>query len=452
MLISKYIVKDGMFRIKNILKSNGFNDEKARKIILEILRDSVISIEQDAAYLDSYKMAQCINGLNAFKQQVLAEPFNRAQLSINFDAIKEEIDERVAYNRDSRYDYNYNIRKDIACQSLLDNSRLNEILDKIKFPSGRNITALDPITENPNLRELGKLNSTLNTYFISSDENYDRSLSENATAIALGKGSKANISNNVFDLMLLKPRITWDIDEESMRKVFSLKTERLAFSSNIKYVREGGVVVVVMPYGKMTNDFFELVSRQLENVSVYRFQNDLQNDMRYVFLIGQRRRLTKKGLDEELYENLMQTYQSYDSVPRACTVDKKLALPQMSLAIENFRGSIISADAVAAVIGRSKLTQTIFNQKLAADEKISDVRPPLPFNTGQIGLVLTSGCLDGIIEEGNNNYHIIKGRVIKNSSTEREMVDNNSYNETETISNKVEISVMLPNGEYRILA
>lgn len=68
-----------------------------------------------------------------------------------------------------------------------------------------------------------------------------------------------------------------------------------------------------------------------------------------------------------------------------------------------------------------------------------------------IGLVLTSGCLDGIIEEDDGHRHLIRGRVSKQKTTESEYSAHQSEITTIT-SNKVEINVLLPNGEYKILA
>ncbi len=79
------------------------------------------------------------------------------------------------------------------------------------------------------------------------------------------------------------------------------------------------------------------------------------------------------------------------------------------------------------------------------------MRPLLPFNMGQIGLVLTSGCLDGVVEEYEGQYHAIKGMVTKvrdfNNSRE-----NNDETSIETISNKVQINLLTPDGKFIELA
>ena len=87
-------------------------------------------------------------------------------------------------------------------------------------------------------------------------------------------------------------------------------------------------------------------------------------------------------------------------------------------------------------------------------DRISDrtARPLLPFSIGQLGLVLTSGCLDGVIEEPDNCSHVVKGRVIKVVDTEREINDTRDQVEiSSTTSNRVEISMFLPDGTYRCL-
>ena len=85
------------------------------------------------------------------------------------------------------------------------------------------------------------------------------------------------------------------------------------------------------------------------------------------------------------------------------------------------------------------------------EEKDTSMRPLLPFNMGQIGLVLTSGCLDGVVEEYEGQYHAIKGMVTKvrdfNNSRE-----NNDETSIETISNKVQINLLTPDGKFIELA
>ena len=79
---------------------------------------------------------------------------------------------------------------------------------------------------------------------------------------------------------------------------------------------------------------------------------------------------------------------------------------------------------------------------------VKDQAPPLPFNIGQVGLVLTSGCLDGVIEEMDGINHVIKGMTTKVMSTNREELDDNKIKCTETINNQVKINVFTADGKF----
>jgi hypothetical protein len=79
---------------------------------------------------------------------------------------------------------------------------------------------------------------------------------------------------------------------------------------------------------------------------------------------------------------------------------------------------------------------------------VKDQSPLLPFNMGQVGLVLTSGCLDGVIEEMEGINHVIKGMTTKVVSTNREDVDDNTIKCTETINNQVKINIFTADGKY----
>ena len=79
---------------------------------------------------------------------------------------------------------------------------------------------------------------------------------------------------------------------------------------------------------------------------------------------------------------------------------------------------------------------------------VKDQAPLLPFNIGQVGLVLTSGCLDGVIEEMEGINHVIKGMTTKVISTNREDLDDNKMRCTETINNQVKINIFTADGKY----
>ena len=73
-------------------------------------------------------------------------------------------------------------------------------------------------------------------------------------------------------------------------------------------------------------------------------------------------------------------------------------------------------------------------------------RPLIPFSPGQLGRVLVSGDIDGIIDEGDGCYHVIKGSVYRNPTTTTEE-DGTISTEKTTYNVATSVTVMLANGK-----
>ena len=99
-------------------------------------------------------------------------------------------------------------------------------------------------------------------------------------------------------------------------------------------------------------------------------------------------------------------------------------------------------------------TDGLYNEfyKQVDDHKIlTDTQPLLPFNIGQVGLVLTSGRLDGVIEEPGDRYHIIKGRTIKYTENIQNNIENNEER-IKKISNRVQIKAFGADGTFKSIS
>ena len=121
-------------------------------------------------------------------------------------------------------------------------------------------------------------------------------------------------------------------------------------------------------------------------------------------------------------------------------------IPTEELTLEYFRGSELDIDDVMAASNDNMLDSFLSSQ--TDPLVIKDQAPPLPFNIGQVGLVLTSGCLDGVIEEMDGINHVIKGMTTKVMTTNREELDDNRIKCTETINNQVKINVFTADGKF----
>ena len=121
-----------------------------------------------------------------------------------------------------------------------------------------------------------------------------------------------------------------------------------------------------------------------------------------------------------------------------------------------FRSIYIDSSEVEDVLKNMPKALAKFKQNvnqarmLKTDEEIR--RPMLPFNAGQLGLVLVSGYVDGIIDEGDGNYHVIKGSVSKQKEDPiRRENDNTSYQFITTNSHKTVVTIVTGDGTIREL-
>lgn len=258
------------------------------------------------------------------------------------------------------------------------------------------------------------------------------------------RGSR--IQNNAFDILYVQPRLNLEIDEDDI--FANRRNEKSYIADMFKYLRTDGVMVITMPYTRLFKDICTMLSKHLKNIQIVKAEGIAFSNFGLVHIIGQKESI--KEPREEEYAKLRRLFE-FSRIPDIRDLDTEYILPRSSVYIDLFKGSALDLEEVEQIIEKSSLMDKMWeNQKVKKlDETIKN--PLLPFNIGQLGLVLTSGCLDGIVDEGDGNSHLIKGRVSK-QIVETESETNKGIEITETTVNKVEINVLLPNGEFKVLA
>jgi hypothetical protein len=136
----------------------------------------------------------------------------------------------------------------------------------------------------------------------------------------------------------------------------------------------------------------------------------------------------------------------YDKLPVASDLAPIFDIPLEVLELEYFRGSQLDVDDLLEAAVDAGIDNFLFNQTQPL--VVKDQSPLLPFNIGQVGLVLTSGCLDGVVEEMDGVYHVIKGMTTKLSTVTTDDSEENQLKSTETISNRVKINVFTADGKF----
>ena len=267
---------------------------------------------------------------------------------------------------------------------------------------------------------------------------------ENISRAIKGEMNGSKISNDCFDIMHVCPPISWNAELGATGNLVE-KKEKSWLRNTIKYLRKDGILIFTIPVTRCTKDMAYIFSRFLNDVQVIS-ASLTRNSLNYVHIIG-KKEITKEA-KQDIYAYLS-NLPKMTQLPTELDFSYDLASGGITVP-ELFRGSVLDESELEYLIENSGLMSSFWKQH-EIEEKDTSMRPLLPFNMGQIGLVLTSGCLDGVVEEYEGQYHAIKGMVTKvrdfNDSRE-----NNDETSIETISNKVQINLLTPDGKFIELA
>lgn len=285
------------------------------------------------------------------------------------------------------------------------------------------------------------------------------------TLVTDPEANNYRISNDSFDVSIVP--CMYDCSVTSSNLSAMDKTELKMLKRGIRYTAPGGIIIVSIYKSRLYKDICQTIAKNLDNVRIYNDDNRTRMNVnrelvsRYcndnIIIVGTKIPKQRKEIDADIF-TLVRDCAGWDysnsnySNPLDMN-DIIYQLPQEILKVSMFRGTIIDEDEVLDMYKNSTALKAFYDSQHV--DKISDKKEKslLPFTVGQLGIILTSGCLDGPIDEGDDFRHAIKGRIIKSSEKET-IIDNNTGNVEyrETFTNKVEINVFLPNGEFKKLA
>ena len=457
MLFSIFTIKDTITRL-NTLRGQIKPNEK----------EEVLSTYQGKFYAIAYDLAlglgeaQISLGDSIFKRAYSAvmEEIAAVQKAKSLEEFKEACDTIINRFKDFDYsswnsaDYEHNIREFIMANTFgrtytLSSTRaLTTLARRVQSPANRDITLFYPECGNgDNIASLNLVSEKLLSY---GNEARDYDLSDAKTKmhkVVKGKLRGSRIQNNAFDIVYYQPQVLYEFDHTDA--FFNKRVEKSYISDMFKYVRKDGLLILTMPYTRLFKDVCSMLARHLKNIQVFKVSEYEFNTMGLIHIVGQKDSAKETRADE--YAKLRMLY-DYNNVQSIEDIEEfEYALPRANTVIEIFKGSALDLEEVQLIVDNSTLMDKIWaTQKVnKLDENIKN--PLLPFNIGQLGLVLTSGCLDGVVDEGDGFKHLIKGRVSK-YTMEVESDTDKGIEVTETTVNKVEINVLLPNGEFKVLA
>ena len=321
-----------------------------------------------------------------------------------------------------------------------------DIFKKIRAPRPLNI--LEVNTDfGGNLLKIKEVDERVNLYAVSHRDDtrgkIDKEKRQKFERFVVGGLNKVVITNDAFDIVYCQPCIDLETDFYQQNIIFE---ERKMLDRAYIYLRRGGILVYTIPMSRLSKQISLYLARGLKGIQV--LSNELTEKTGAVTIIGYKPSAKERVLDAKIYVRLRNLYWTKDF--DTCLMDR--TVPSDMRRIEKFRGSKMDDAELQEAFLDSNAMKTFWKDQVV--EKLSETKkkPLLPFTIGQLGLVLTSGCLDGVVEEEDGCAHCVKGRVVKVTETKRDFnEDGNTVDIVETTRNRVEISMFLPDGSYRCL-
>ena len=363
-----------------------------------------------------------------------------------YDLVKEYVEKPL--DRIAMYDYKGAWRRAWSYGKYELNSKdVESIFEHIIIPGKRSFTFLDvDANRGESAKAVAKFfdKEEAQGYAISKEQHvYYYSEARQALTRFVGGGIKGcRISQDAFDVVFCVPNID-DSDTSAMRE------DRKIIHFALERARAGGIVIIGLPTSRLYKDVSLDIARQLENVNIMTSSASAE-EVGLHWIIGQRKE-KHTTVDAASYIKMRNAFmESYSCVQN---YDFTYELPLQPMAIQQFRGATLEDAEIIDMVRNSSAEKNFWENQRVQKMSDANIHPILPLGFGQLGQAIASGLMDGVVHEGSGCSHLAKGRVIKVHDIHRD-VDAFSHRVTisDTTSNRVEINVFLPNGEFKRLA
>lgn len=316
-----------------------------------------------------------------------------------------------------------------------DITHVKMIKKALKFPDC-SVNLLDPCCGCGLAPEALSMGENAVTYGIEIDESRGQEAEGRLDRVGFGSFFHSRISQEAFHVLFLNPPYLNVMGEGGTKA----RSEKRFLVESIHHLMQGGVLIYIIPYYRLTYDICRILCDNFQNLSVYRFSDSEFAKFKQIVVLGIKK---KKDDGSEQAEILSQYAMLPEKIPMLDTLPEGVyPLPETEKKVESFKGAVFNLGELQRQLAKSKSINMLFEKsRIDAMEK----RPMLPLNIGQVGLIGGSGLINGYVE--CENPHVIKGRVIKEVKR-RENEEDNTL--TETRVNRMLFNVLTPEGLKRL--
>ncbi len=220
------------------------------------------------------------------------------------------------------------------------------------------------------------------------------------------------MGNSAFSCLFLNPPYDWQRTGSSEQHRHE-RTERAFLRGTVRYLLPQGVLVYIVPQPRVTEDIAKNLCYRFEDFNAYRFQDGEYEQFKQIVLFGRKKQ--KNSLDDSSFGMLRAI--PYTGLPEIPYLDEPIYDLPASPEVKLFRSTLIDEAELQKELKSSALWGKLNQHGRSNRDGVG--RPPLPLHTGHLGLLLASGCLDGMVGEGEDR-HIVRGKVEKVTHTEQE--------------------------------
>ena len=252
-----------------------------------------------------------------------------------------------------------------------------------------------------------------------------------------------------FSLLYLNPPYDFEIGEGKNKRM-----ERLFLEYVARWLKPGGVLVFVLPYDRVY-DCRGTLTTQFRDKAIYRLTAQESITYKQVVLFGvsrsrqERERMTDRAVNEGNWK-LQQLTRSYKAIPALPDEpDRQYAVPPAPPARLEYRG--LPLDLIEDLLDTSPAWRQA--QRITHAPKTEFYgRPLTPLHKGHVGLLCTSGLLNGVFGSAWDRHvaYWESVKVVDRIEEEGERADTTVVREKERFSQR--LTLLYANGRIELLS
>ena len=269
------------------------------------------------------------------------------------------------------------------------------------------IRILDPCAGEGTAVKLVGYHLQAETYGIEIDLERGKRAKEVLTKCLVTDYQNTRISHGSFSMLWLNPPYDWATRNNEIET--SERYERTFLRDCIPYLSPGGILVYLIPQGRLDGHIARMLSYRFEKISVSRFPEEVYRAFKQLVIFGVLKKRPDK--DDGLSEYLKKCGQLKAVVPYLPqdpphVYEVPVSPTKVSFV---FRSKEIDPEELAEEIRKHGLF-TQFKEMTTPLSMAEKIRPIMPLRHGHLAQILACGLMNGIVwDTDRTNPFLVKG-------------------------------------------